>query len=392
MRNKALSAALGVGLALLAAPTPVQAASTGTVSLGVYLRYKAANGKKNSLVITRSGNKVTFDDTVTLKAGKGCKAVSGHKTVVTCTYDSSTMVVKLGDKNDTFVNKTGMAVNAYGESGNDNLTGGSGGDKLDGSTGSDKLYGSAGGDALFGGSGNDLLDGGDGDDSFEGGDGNDTLVGRLGNDFLNGAAGQDVYWAGGGDDTMDESVVSSDVFHGGTGVDTVDYFDRQKLVVADLDGRTGDDGVSGEKDTIHTDVEGLRGGQAVSRLTGNEQNNILIGGEGNDVINGLGGDDELEGARGKDTVDGGAGADRIQGSEFADTLRGGPGNDVISGGDGIDTINGDDGDDKLYGWRAEAPPIEPDPFDDYLGGVLNGGDGTDLCDEGRSGSKVNCES
>jgi Ca2+-binding RTX toxin-like protein len=304
------AAALGVVTALAAAPVPAQAASTGTVSLGVYLRYKAASGKKNNLVITRSGNRVTFNDTVTLKAGKGCKAVSGDKTAVTCTYDSSTMVVKLGDKNDTFVNKTGMAVNAYGESGNDNLTGGSGGDKLDGSTGSDKLYGGAGGDGLLGGSGNDLLDGGDGDDGFEGGDGNDTLVGRLGNDFLNGAAGKDVYWAGGGDDTMDDAGVSADVFHGGAGVDVVDYSNRKKPVVADLDGRTGDDGQSGEKDTIHTDVEGLRGSQAGSRLTGNEQNNFLTGGLGNDILNGLGGDDELIGDAGRNTLDGGIGADR----------------------------------------------------------------------------------
>jgi Ca2+-binding RTX toxin-like protein len=277
------AAALGVVTALAAAPVPAQAASTGTVSLGVYLRYKAASGKKNNLVITRSGNRVTFNDTVTLKAGKGCKAVSGDKTAVTCTYDSSTMVVKLGDKNDTFVNKTGMAVNAYGESGNDNLTGGSGGDKLDGSTGSDKLYGGAGGDGLLGGSGND---------------------------FLNGAAGKDVYWAGGGDDTMDDAGVSADVFHGGAGVDVVDYSNRKKPVVADLDGRTGDDGQSGEKDTIHTDVEGLRGSQAGSRLTGNEQNNFLTGGLGNDILNGLGGDDELIGDAGRNTLDGGIGADR----------------------------------------------------------------------------------
>jgi Ca2+-binding RTX toxin-like protein len=387
--------ALGLGIALVATPAPVQAASTGTVTLGAYLRYKAASGKKNNLVITRSGNVVTFDDTVTLKAGTGCKAVPGHKTVVTCTFDSSTVVVKLGDKNDTFVNKTGMAVNAYGGTGNDKLTGGSGGDKLDGATGNDKLYGGDGRDFLSGGSGNDLLDGGNGDDGLaddESDGGNDTLVGRLGNDYLNGGAGKDVYWGSGGDDMMSEAQVSSDIFHGGTGVDTVDYSYRRKLVVADLDGRTGDDGVSGEKDTIHTDVEGLRGELSSSRFTGNENNNILVGGLRDDILNGLGGDDELAGNSGKDTVDGGAGADRIEGGEFADKLRGGPGNDVITGDGGIDKIDGDDGDDKLFGWRTYAPPNEPSPFDDYLGGTLNGGAGVDLCDEGRSGSKVNCES
>lgn len=384
--------ALGLGVALIATPTPAQAASTGTVTLGAYLHYKAASGKKNSLVITRTGNVVTFDDTVTLKAGKGCKAVAGHKTVVTCAFDASTMVVTLGDKNDTFVNRTGMAVNAYGGSGNDRLTGGSGGDKLDGGTGNDKLYGGDGADAHLGGPGDDLLDGGDGDDDFDGDEGDDTLTGRLGDDYLDGGAGKDVYWAGGGDDTMAENQVSADVFHGGTGVDTVEYTYRSKVVVADLDGRTGDDGVSGEKDTLHTDVEGLRGGGSSSRFTGNEQNNILIGGAGDDVLLGLGGDDELNGDWGRDTVDGGSGADRIEGGEFVDKLRGGPGNDVITGGGGIDTIDGDDGDDQLYGWRTYAPPVEPDPYDDYLGGTLNGGAGADLCDEGRSGTEVNCES
>jgi serralysin len=392
MRNKAFSAALGVATVLLVTPTPAQAASTGTVSMGIYLHYKAASGKKNNLVLTRSGNTLTFDDTVALKAGKGCKAVPGHKTVVKCTVDRHTMVITLGNKNDTFVNKTGLRTNVYGGSGNDKLTGGSGDDKLDGGSGTDKLYGGNGADALIGQAGNDLLDGGNGDDDFDGDEGNDILVGRLGNDYLDGGPGKDVYWAGGGDDIMEETDASSDVHHGGTGVDEVSYSDRLKLVVADLDGRTGDDGISGEKDTIDTDVEKLHGGHRGSRLTGNAGNNILVGGEGDNVINGLGGDDELDGGWGKDTIDGGDGADRINGHEFVDTLRGGAGNDVITGGDGIDKISGDDGDDKLYGWRVEAPPIEPNPFDDYLGADLNGGAGSDLCDEGRSGSKVNCES
>jgi serralysin len=397
MANKALpalgmSAALGFGSILLA--TPAQAATTGVVTAGTYLEYKAASGKTNNLVVTHSGTTFTFDDTVTLKAGKGCKAVSGHKTMVTCKVNSpGTVIVTLGDKNDTFVNQTPMKFNVYGGSGNDNLTGGPNNDRLDGGTGNDKLYGGAGNDQVRGRAGNDLLDAGDGNDWVDGHEGNDTLVGRLGSDKLDGGTGQDVYWAGGGFDFMLDSGTSADIFHGGADADQVSYAGRDKTIVADLDGRSGDDGQSGEKDTIDIDVERLVGGSGNDRLTGNAADNKLDGDTGKDVLIGLGGDDVLWGWTGKDTLDGGDGADWLDGSYDADTLTGGAGNDRIEGGDGLDKISGDAGDDRLFGWVEQdgGPPIDPDGTMDHLGGYLDGGADTDFCDAGATGTKINCE-
>ena len=401
MRYKAMpalgfSAVLGLGGVLFAAPA--QAAGTGTVAVGTYLEYKAASGKQNNLVVTRSGNTITFDDSVSLKAGKGCKAASGHKTVVTCTLaNPGTVIVTLGDRNDSFVNRTSLRFNVYGGSGNDKLTGGSAIEMLDGGTGTDKLYGNGGDDTLRGRAGNDLLDAGDGNDRLEGADGNDTLVGRPGNDTIAGAAGKDVVWAGAGNDHIYDAAKSADVFHGGTGFDRVSYISRTKAIVADADGRSGDDGESGEHDTIDLDVEALVGGSGNDRLTGNASANALDGHSGNDVLAGLGGNDLLEGFAGRDTIDGGAGDDEVYGGFDNDTLSGGDGADLVVGGDGNDQVAGGAGNDKLYGWLVPVvpdggPPVEQDPDDDRIGGALDGGADDDLCLEGRSGTRVNCES
>jgi len=39
-----------------------------------------------------------------------------------------------------------------------------------------------------------------------------------------------------------------------------------------------------------------------------------------------------------------------------------------------------------------GPPIEQDPYDDGIGGALDGGPDNDLCLEGYNGTRVNCES
>jgi Ca2+-binding RTX toxin-like protein len=396
MRYLVAPALLGLGSVLFAAPA--QAATTGTVGLDVYLQYKAASGKANQLVVTRSGSTITFDDSVSLKPGKGCKAVSGHKTIVTCTIaDPGVVVITLGDKNDSFVGETDLRFNVYGGSGNDKLTGGSAIDMLDGGTGADKLYGNAGDDTLHGKTGNDLLDAGDDNDRLYGGDGNDTLTGRPGNDWIDPAAGKDVVWAGDGSDVIYDAARSADVFHGGAGSDLVAYSNRSKAIVADADGVSGDDGESGEQDTIDLDVEGLEGGSGNDRLTGNASANHLDGNGGNDVLVGLGGNDRLEGYGGKDTADGGAGDDEVYGGFDNDTLTGGTGADLLVGSDGNDKLAGDAGNDKLYGYIVPVvpdggPPVEQDPDDDQIGGALDGGADDDLCLEGRDGTQVNCES
>ncbi|MEU4214236.1 hypothetical protein [Actinoplanes sp. NPDC026623] len=79
-----------VGLALLttvsagALTAPAEAATTGVASVveTVKVQYQAASGKQNKVVATRSGNTITIDDVVAIKAGKGCKAVKGDKTSI----------------------------------------------------------------------------------------------------------------------------------------------------------------------------------------------------------------------------------------------------------------------------------------------------------------------
>src|SRR5688572_3920261 len=68
------------------AAAPAQAAAAGVASAaGTTVQYKAAAGKANQVVVTRSGRTITIDDKVAVRAGKGCKAVKGDKTKVRCT-------------------------------------------------------------------------------------------------------------------------------------------------------------------------------------------------------------------------------------------------------------------------------------------------------------------
>src|SRR5690242_17116101 len=68
----------------LAAPAYAVTAGVVSVVKTTQIQYNASASKANSVVVTRSGRTVTIDDVVALKAGKGCKAVSGDKTKVRC--------------------------------------------------------------------------------------------------------------------------------------------------------------------------------------------------------------------------------------------------------------------------------------------------------------------
>jgi Ca2+-binding RTX toxin-like protein len=349
-----------VGVVLLAAgavgwpAAPSLAAGTTGVA-SVYdvtkVKYSAGNNKTNSVVVTRSGNTITFNDRVKIKAGTGCKAVKGDSTKVKCTTKKAPtrVYVYLKDRDDSVVNNTGLSMTADGGTGNDSLTGGSRADTLRGQEGNDRLYGLAGNDVLDGYTGNDMLAGGDGNDSLTGwwgndtlygGNGDDTLQGLDGNDKEYGGAGADSLFGGNGSDRLEggagddalsgddprDGAVSADVMLGGPGRDQVNYQWYSKPVTVDLDGAARDDGQSGEHDTVGADVEDIAGGSGSDRLTGNAAANDITGWNGNDVIHGLGGDDVLDGLGGRDTVYGDAGDDLIFGQdspEAADRLDGG---------------------------------------------------------------------
>jgi Ca2+-binding RTX toxin-like protein len=249
LRSRVLATVTVTAASLALFSMPAQAASTGmakTASGGV-VHFTAASGQANALVITLSGLTVTLDDRVPIRAGAGCRAVKGDKTKVKCTTSKKNgyVMVALGDKNDSVINKTKLQLNADGGSGNDKLTGGSVGDLLTGGTGNDTLYGLGGNDHLTGGQGSDRIYGGDGNDYVysgagagvfgttgqdfvDGGSGADTIVGDNGDDTLNGGTGNDEIYGLGG----------SDVINGGDGDDLLfgeQYEDGPQGSAASLD-------------------------------------------------------------------------------------------------------------------------------------------------------------
>lgn len=332
------------GSSALAAPA--LAAATGSVKVsGTTVQFTAAAGAANTVLVTRSGRTITLDDRVAIRAGAGCAAVPRDQTKVKCTTRGNPTLVNaaLGNGNDTFANKAAVATTADGGPGNDTLTGGTAADTLTGGTGNDRLTGAAGNDLLTGGTGNDLLT-------------------------------------------------------GGAGTDTVSYTGHTTAVTADLDGATSDDGTTGERDTITTDVENLIGGTADDTLTGNNAPNQLHGADGHDTLHGAGGNDTLTGdtttgTHGHDTLHGGAGSDTVSyegrrsdvfanlsigtggngsGEQDAiapdvENLTGGSGNDGLYGNDGPNILNGGAGNDILRG-GAGPNTLSGGPGNDLLAG------------------------
>jgi len=418
-----------IGLTLLttisvgALADPAQAAAAGVVMVvdKTKTQYKAAKGKQNRVVVTRSGNTVTVDDRVAIKAGKGCKAVKADKTKVRCTTSKAPTRVRVYtyDRNDSIVNKTDLGMTADSGTGNDSVTGGPRADTIRDYDGKNKIWGLGGADAIDTGDGNDRLYGGDGDDRLNSGHGNDVVYGGNGYDWIIGGVGNDKLYGGAGDDNLRSDAFfndgpDNDVFQGGSGNDTVDYFAYEKPVTADADGVQGDDGMKGEKDTIKTDVEQIQGGQAGDRLYGTARRDALFGGPGKDLISGYGGNDVLAGELGSDVLNGGAGNDDLigdnatMGKVSADVIRGGTGRDRVfydsytkavtvdldgaKGDDGQagekDTVGADvediwsgTGNDRLTG-NASANEIQGGAGNDIIRGgagndSLNGDDGRD---------------
>ena len=280
-----------------------------------------------------------------------------------------------------------------GNGGNDIIDGGTGNDSINGGTGNDTLLGGTGADTFIGGSGTDTvsyayitstttpvradidgvaddgvsgerdnirtdvenLTGSSSNDTLTGSSGNNVLNGGTGNDYLNGGSGDDRLNGGTGNDTL-VGRTGADTFIGGSGTDTVSYSyitSTTTPVRADIDG-VADDGVSGERDNIRTDVENLTGSSSNDTLTGSSANNVLSGGPGNDSLNGGSGDDTVNGDTGNDTVIGGTGDDDLNGGSGNDTGQGGEGDDALVGGSGSDSLDGGTGIDECDTEQTET--------------------------------------
>ncbi|WIM96383.1 calcium-binding protein [Actinoplanes oblitus] len=344
MPRLAWTAAAGITLTTMAAvgtvASPAQAATGGVASVTSTTRvqYKAASGKQNRVVITRSGRTITIDDQVAVTAGKGCKKVKGDRTKVRCTTPKAPTGVTIYtyDRYDVIVNDSDLRMKAYSGTGNDTVFGGSRRDEIQTGSGNDKADGRGGNDTLWGLTGNDTLRGGTGDDQLWGLEGNDRLYGDAGGDILEGGLGRDYLNAGDGNDSLrgDETqkpgTVAADLLLGGAGWDLVSYSERTRAVSIDADGVKGDDGQSGEHDSIGADVESFFGGSGNDRITGNAGDGSFSGGDGNDVIHGGAGNDYIAGGEGADKLYGDAGDDSLDGSDYdkqlADLLDGGANN------------------------------------------------------------------
>ena len=102
---------------------------------------------------------------------------------------------------------------------------------------------------------------------------------------------------------------------GGTGIDTAVYSRHTSAIWVDLDGGMGDDGASGEGDSV----------LSIERLYGTSYHDVLIGSSGADTIDGGYGNDSIYGLGGSDALFGGEGADNLFGGAGSDSLDGGPG-------------------------------------------------------------------
>ncbi len=206
-----------------------------------------------------------------------------------------------------------------------------------------------------------------------GGTGNDTIQGGSGNDTIDGGAGNDQIF-------------------GGAGNDTVTYSRDNGAVNVTLDD-VANDGMAGEHDDVHGDVETIIGGNGNDTLTGDAAANALNGGPGNDSLYGLGGNDTLVGGTGADLFSGGDGTDTADYSadttpvnlsldNVANDGTPGEGDDILtdvenltgSGDSGNrltgDTLTGDAADNLLIG-SAAPDTITPGLGNDTL--IGNGG-------------------
>ncbi len=112
------------------------------------------------------------------------------------------------------------------------------------------------------------LDGGPGNDTLTvasfvvnsqtllGSDGTDTLTGGSGDDVLDGGLGKDLEQGGAGADRFVQGTApnGADQLYGGSGYDVVDYSLRTAAVTVTFD-NVANDGGSGEKDNVRSDVE-----------------------------------------------------------------------------------------------------------------------------------------
>ena len=206
---------------------------------------------------------------------------------------------------------------------------GTGNDTITGSSADNSLDGSAGNDTVSGGAGDDLLQGDAGDDTLSGEAGDDRVVGQSGNDALSGGDGNDMLEPGlvfGVSDGADD-------VRGGAGADSIFVYasgvDSQRVpLTATLDD-IADDGIAGEGDNFHSDIEDVDSSEGISHVT-------IVGNASPNILTTSGGDDSITGGAGNDVLTSGGGNDTLSARDgFADRVNCGTGVDVAI----VDTLD-----------------------------------------------------
>ncbi|MBB2945650.1 Ca2+-binding RTX toxin-like protein [Actinoplanes lutulentus] len=387
-----------VAVGAVAAPASAAPAGVASVSGTSKIVFKAAPGKANSINFSQSGRTITINDSVPLKAGKGCKPVKGDKTKVKCTTKKAPtqITAHLGDKNDALSNRTKINFFGYAGTGDDKLYGGPGYDRLVGDSGNDRIWGGAGNDSLDGSTGNDQIDGGAGTDKVYGSAGSDRLTGGAGNDYVYGGTGNDTLYGGAGNDRV-VGEVGHDVINGEAGNDSLDGGAGNDRVLGGtgddkLYGSDGDDELRGD-DGNDKEYGGAGNDRFVQATTTKVDADLFAGGTGKDEVtyakretgvtisnNGVAGDDgTMAYEAGKtyqaehDTIS--TDIEVLVGGDGSDRILGGPDNDFLYGMLSSDYLNGGAGDDYLNGGgtgiNAGNPWADDHGRDDLVGGAGN---------------------
>lgn len=267
------------------------------------------------------------DRAFTLDGGSGIDtldygAVSEGITLTMAGSTDATVVVGVADVNDDVIRNI------------ENIKGSKAADTITGDSEANTLWGNEGADTLSGGVGNDVIYGGADNDKLYGGVGSDSLYGDAGDDSIVIAAAD-----------VDGSY---DIYDGGSGSDTIDYSILSTDLTVTLNGSSAGTATTSNSnigaDALYN-IENVIAGSGNDTLNGETQANMLIGNAGNDTLKGGGGADILYGddiansLSGNDVLEGDDGDDTLYGGQGDDTLRGGADNDTFYGGSGIDTLD-----------------------------------------------------
>jgi Ca2+-binding RTX toxin-like protein len=214
-------------------------------------------------------------------------------------------------------------------------------ERLTGSIYADRITGDAGDNELRGMGDYDWFNGSFGADSYDGGTGRDMVsyvaapgavtvdlgagrglagmaagdsyahvervTGSSHGDLFYGDAGPNDFRGLGGYDTFVGSAGGRERYDGGSGLDTVTYYQSAAGVTASLLLGYGSGGDASRD--LYTSIENLTGSGHGDVLTGDHGRNSLRGLSGDDFLFGNGGVDRLQGGGGNDSIDGGAGSD-----------------------------------------------------------------------------------